>query len=155
MFKRPAIQANGIVVFDRNSQASSTFPGSPLLRSLTGRRQEAKPQGTERWRGKDLGSDIPQQVEGPTSGNCCVSAPLRLCVDSRLLGITGGPPACPAGLNSGIVSFLSQHYGFAGFVGGIGGRLANLATLRLATGWLLEKRRTFWALSVVHALRRS
>ena len=30
MCKRAAIQAKGIVVLDRNSQATRTFPGSPL-----------------------------------------------------------------------------------------------------------------------------
>jgi len=34
MFSRSAIQASGIVVCDRNSQAKSTFLGSPRLRLL-------------------------------------------------------------------------------------------------------------------------
>jgi len=36
MFKRAAIQAKGMVVLDRNSQANLTFPSAPLRRAKVG-----------------------------------------------------------------------------------------------------------------------
>jgi hypothetical protein len=49
---------------------------------LTQRRQEAKAQGTARWRGKDKSKSLTRQVAVPNSRITCVFAPLRLCVDS-------------------------------------------------------------------------
>ena len=80
--------------------------------------------------------DIPQQVEESSSGDCCVSAPLHRCVDSRLLGIVRGAPARRAGLNGGVVSFLSQDSGFAGLVRGRA--FQNLDTL-LEPKWSRSK----------------
>ena len=46
---------------------------------LTQRRQEAKAQGTVRWRGKDSSKSLTRQVMVPNSRITCVFAPLRLC----------------------------------------------------------------------------
>jgi hypothetical protein len=50
-------------------------------------------------------------------------ASLPELIPSRFLDITRGLPTRPAGLNGGMVSFLSQDSGFAGFVRGITGCL--------------------------------